>query len=100
MYSGTHALTRQWTRLHTYGGKLVENVCQSLSRDILAENMRHVEDAGYTIVLTVHDEVVTQMPPEGTVSALVDLLARQPAWAKGFPLAAAGFETERYRKED
>jgi DNA polymerase len=100
-YFGTDALTKQWTRLHTYGGKLVENACQSLSRDILGHGMVAAEAAGYEIVLTVHDELVTEArdTPAFNAEHLSTLLAATPPWAAGFPLAAAGFEARRYRKD-
>lgn len=99
-YYGVDSLTKQWTRQFIYGGKFVENACQSLSRDILIANMLRVEDAGYKIVLSVHDEVVTECPDadEFNDKKLSEILAHQPDWAKGFPLAAAGFEAYRYRK--
>ena len=92
----------KWTRLYTYGGKLVENMCQSIARDVLAHNMLHIEEAGYPIVLTVHDEVVCDVPitRSPSVEELSALLSAKPPWAKGLPLAASGFEALRYKKDD
>lgn len=55
---------------------------------------------GFEIVLTIHDEVICEAPdePEFSASKLSELLATVPPWAEGLPLAAAGFETYRYRK--
>lgn len=80
---------------------IVHNCCQSLAGDILKANMFAIEAAGYNIVLSVHDEVVTEAPdsPEFNAKHLSSLLATVPSWAEGMPLAAAGFETYRYRKE-
>ena len=99
-YTGVHQYTRQWTRLKTYGGKLAENVTQAAARDVLAGSMPDVEAAGYQIVLTVHDELVTETPnsPEFTADALAEIMSRSPEWAPDIPLAAAGFEAYRYRK--
>lgn len=57
--------------------------------------------AGYEIVLTVHDEVVTYAPdsPEYSAEDLGARLARVPDWAPGLPLAASGYEAQRYRKD-
>ena len=101
-HMGLNGLTRQWERQSTYGGKLVENACQSLSRDILAQNMPACEEAGFEILLTVHDETVTEAPIDDAYSAnrLAALMATRPAWADGFPLAAAGFVASRYKKDD
>ena len=100
-YMGMNQYTRKWERLSTYGGKLLENATQSLSRDILAHGMINAENAGYEIVLTVHDELLTETPDtdEFSEAALSKILATNPKWASGLPLAAAGFECSRYRKE-
>ena len=100
-YAGINQYTRKWERLRTYGGKLAENVTQAASRDVLAAAMPLVEAAGYEIVLTVHDEIVTEAPDDPAFSP-ADLsahLATNPPWARGLPLAAAGFEGPRYRKD-
>lgn len=100
-YMGMNQYTRKWERLHTYGGKFLENACQSVSRDVMAHGMQPAEDTGYAIVLTVHDELITETPDtdEYSVKGLSDILATNPPWAEGLPLAADGFETYRYRKE-
>ena len=100
-YMGQNQYTRQWCRLKTYGGKLFENVCQSFARDILFDAMPLIEEAGFEIVLHVHDEVVCEAPDseEYSVDRLSSILATAPEYAAGMPIAAAGFETYRYRKE-
>lgn len=100
-YMGVNQYTRQWSRINTYGGKLVENVTQAAARDVLAANMPDIDRRGYGIVLTVHDEIITETPDSDdfAVSHLSDLMSTVPAWAKGLPLAAAGFEGYRYRKD-
>lgn len=100
-YMRVNPLTKQWERSASYGGVFVENACQSLSRDILCEGMLRAEDRNYEIILTVHDELVTETPDtaEFNAPALSSLLATVPDFAEGFPLAAAGFEAARYRKD-
>lgn len=100
-YMGVNQYSRQWQRLKTYGGKLFENICQAVARDVMAWNMPAIEAAGYQIVLTVHDEVVTEAPdsPEFNADHLGQLLAATPPWGAGMPLAAGGFEDYRYRKD-
>lgn len=100
-YFGVNQYTRQWGRIKTYGGKLVENATQAFARDVLAYNMPAIERAGYEIVLSVHDELLTETPDREEFNAdeLGQMMATAPAWAKGIPLAAAGFETTRYRKD-
>lgn len=100
-YMGMNQYTRKWSRIKSYGGKLVENVTQAASRDVMTHNMPCIEEAGYEIVMTVHDEVPTEAPDATEFSAehLAGLMSVNPPWAEGLPLAAAGFEAYRYRKD-
>lgn len=100
-YMGVNQYSRKWSRIKSYGGKLVENVTQAAARDVLAASMPHVEAAGYEIVLTVHDEIITEAPdlPEYNAEHLAQLMSTNPPWADGLPLSAAGFEAPRYRKD-
>lgn len=99
-YQGENQLTRQWTTLYTHGGKACENIVQALCRDLLAYAMIKVEDGGYPIVLSVHDELVCETPdtPEYNVAELERLMCELPEWAEGFPLVAEGQELKRYAK--
>jgi DNA polymerase bacteriophage-type len=100
-YMGVNQYSRKWCRLQTYGGKIFENICQAVARDVMAHNMPAIEAAGYAIVLTVHDEVICETPDsdEFNEDHLSGLLAKNPPWSIGMPLAAAGFQTARYRKD-
>ncbi len=103
-YSGYSSYTHQWERLTTYGGSLTENIVQAVARDLLADAMLRVEDNGYEVVLTVHDEIVAEIQGDsvpGGSGAFDDFLAivqAPPAWAAGLPIAAEGWEGARYRK--
>ncbi len=100
-YMGNCQYSRKWKRLYTYGGKFAENITQAFSRDVLAYNMPEIESENYEIVLTVHDEVITEAPdlPRFNHEKLSQLLAANPEWAIDLPLAAAGFESYRYKKD-
>lgn len=99
-YEGANQFSRKWCRMKTYGGKLVENVVQAFARDVFYNAKFPAEAAGYKLVLEVHDEFITEVPDteEHNVDGLSRILATNPPWAEGMPLAAAGFETYRYRK--
>lgn len=99
-YMGINQYSRKWERLRTYSGKLAENVCQASSRDVLAYRMPDIEKAGYEIVLTVHDEIISEAPDtdDYTHEHLAELMSAGCDWTEGLPLAAAGFEAYRYRK--
>lgn len=100
-FMGVNQYNRKWERIRTYGGKLVENLTQAFARDVLSSSMIPAEEAGYEIILTVHDEIVTEAPdsPEFNPEHLSAIMATVPAYAPGLPLAAAGFEAMRYGKE-
>lgn len=100
-YMGLNTYSRKWERINTYGGKIVENITQAVARDVMAWAMPNIEDTGFRIVLTVHDEIITEAPdtPEYSHDYLSKILSTPPLWADGLPLAAAGFEAYRYKKD-
>ena len=100
-YMGVNQYTRKWARLSTYGGKLAENWTQAVARDVFFSGMRRAVQAGYAIVLRVHDELVAEVPKGSglTWEGLAVCMGTNPGWAAGLPLAAAGFDADRYRKD-
>lgn len=91
----------RFTVLTDYGPVIVHNCCQTLARDVLMPALQTAEKRGYLPVLSVHDEAICEAPDtdEFDAQGLIDILATNPAWATGLPLAAAGFETARYKKD-
>lgn len=84
-------------RQDTYGGKLTENATQAVARDYLGEGLVRLHDAGYSVVGHVHDEVIVERTTD--LEGIKALMVKTPHWAKGLPMDAAGFITERYRKD-
>lgn len=96
---GWNQKIKKWVNESTYGGKLTENVVQAISRDIMAAAMKRVEAKGYEVVLTVHDELLTEnFADKGDVKEFEELMATPPEWAKGFPIQVKGWEGKRYKK--
>lgn len=90
----------KWARQETYSGRLVENATQAIARDILAEAMARIEDEGLNIVAHVHDEVIIEAPKgKYTVEEICRLMAANPDWCDGLPLAAAGYKGDYYFKD-
>ena len=90
---------KKWSRIETYGPKLVENIVQGTARDLLAEAMLRVEKKGYPIVMHCHDEIIAEVPEgTGSVDEMCEIMAVQPKWAEGLPLRADGFECRFYKK--
>lgn len=103
-YWGMHPKIKQWMNLSTYGGKLTENVVQGIARDLMAGGMLAVEDAGYEVLLTVHDEVLAEMVPAPDCTPGVQLnhferlMCKLPPWAAGLPVKTEGWVGQRYHK--
>lgn len=99
-YEGNDQKTKQWVRLSSYGGKLVENITQAFARDCLAEAMKRIAAAGYQQLMTIHDEIVIEAQHGVGSLADVEALMGQPIdWAPDLPLRGDGFETDYYMKE-
>ena len=80
-----------------YGGLWTENVVSAIARDVLAEAMQRVETAGYAIALTVHDEIVAEVPIGfGCAEQFTDLMTHKPVWALDLPIAASAWSGQRY----
>jgi DNA polymerase len=99
-FMGRDMYTKQWKRLGTHGGTLVENYDQASSRDLLAESMLRVDQTEpFKLLLSIHDEVIAEAP-EGTatVKEFEALMSEVPKWAPGMPIAAEGWVGPRLRK--
>lgn len=98
-YMGMNS-SKKWSRISTFGGKLVENIVQAVARDCLAESILKLEKKGYEINFHVHDEVVINAPMhKGSLKEVTDIMGEEIHWAKGLPLKAEGYETTFYKKD-
>lgn len=98
-YMGVDSANK-WSRIATYGPKLVENCTQAIARDILCEAMRRMDSKGLQIVAHVHDEVIIEAPKGAyTVEDICNLMNERPDWGKDIPLASAGYTGEHYFKD-
>lgn len=89
----------QWGYVTTYGGMLTENSIQAISRDLMVEAMIRVEAAGYPVILTVHDEIISEtLKDKGDQKEFENLMRQVPAWAEGCPIDVEGWCGTRYRK--
>nr|WP_319776909.1 DNA polymerase [uncultured Sphaerochaeta sp.] len=95
-YEGVGA-TKKWERIETYGPKVVENIVQAISRDILCYSMQQLKDQ--RICMHIHDEIVIEAPDEVELKAIEASMAASPSWAEGLLLNADGFETKFYKKD-
>jgi DNA polymerase len=94
---GVNGITKQWQEEHTYGGRLVENITQAVARDIMAEAMLRLDANGFQILLSVHDELLTEKK-NGQLEQFKNLMEHLPEWANGLPIKTDVWTGERYRK--
>lgn len=89
--------TKHWNRLESYGAKIVENIVQATSRDLLCHAMKNLRD--YRIVAHIHDEVVIEAAMDTPVQEICDIMGRAPSWMPGLNLRADGYECSFYMKD-
>lgn len=89
-----------WIRMPTWGGRLVENIVQAVSNDILRFASVNLERAGYPIVLHIYDEIVSEvLKGLGSILQFEKIMATMPPWAQGWPIFVdGGWEDVFYRK--
>ena len=76
-------------------------ITQATARDLLAEAMWRLEQAGYDIVAHVHDEVILEVPKGSTtVDAVCGIMNQNPSWAERLPLSSAGYVGEKFYFKD
>ena len=87
-------------RKGTYGGDAFQGEVQGGAADYMLEGMLAAENAGFPPVMSVHDEVVTEIPftKKNRVKDLEKILCVKPSWAKGLPVRAEGWQGKRFTK--
>lgn len=98
-YYAVDSKTKRWMIERTYGGKITENITQAIARDLLAAAMLRLEQKGYPVIFSVHDEIVCETF-EGAKSEdeFEMLLCALPKWAEGCPVKAEVWAGKRYKK--
>jgi DNA polymerase len=98
-YEGTNQTTKKWEKVRTYGGKLTENIVQSIARDILGVIILKAYERGYDIVFHIHDEIVVEAHEGQTLQAIEAMFSEPIHWCPGLPLKGAGYTTPYYLKD-
>ncbi len=88
---------KHWNRIETFGGKLVENLVQAISRDILCYAIRSLSHC--RIVAHVHDELIIETGTDVSVETICEQMGRTPPWLPGLELRADGYECRFYQKQ-
>jgi DNA polymerase len=80
-----------------YAGRICENVCQALSRDILAHALVQLENAGLPVIAHSHDEALAETTPD-RADEFKRIMETPPPWARKWRLQIETFQSERYLK--
>lgn len=100
VFSDRNSAGTGWIDRDTYGGKIVENIVQATARDCLGYSMKLLDDAGYKIVMHVHDEVIIEIDEDAEdLNEICKIMGQEIPWAKGLPLNADGYECSYYQKD-
>jgi len=100
-FMGMDSMTHQWCEQSLYGGLQCNNIVQGTAADLLVEAMFRVEAAGYPVILTVHDEIVTEVPEHRTDlndSHFAQLMAEHSSTFDGLPISVGAWQDKRYVK--
>ena len=84
-----------------YGGFLCENLVQAVARDVLTDALLRVKDAGFRPLLTVHDEIVIEVPAASSEEASKEIrriMTINPDWMPDVPLDVGMEVATEYRK--
>jgi DNA polymerase len=95
---GIDSKTKSWVRRTTYGGSLVESICQAMAGCLLQAICERSEKAGYPVVFTVHDEIVAEVPQHYPLEPFHQLVKVRPSWCSDLPIECESHETVRYGK--
>jgi len=88
-------------RMHVYGGLLAENWTQATARDVLASAWLRCACAGFVPVLSVHDELVFELPEataDQDLAQIIGIMETPVPWAPHLPLKVEGKLMPYYAK--
>ena len=87
-------------KLDLYGGAQCAHVVSGTARDLLVEAMFAVEDEGYELVLTVHDELLAEVGHNfGSAAHFESIIQKKrPAWIGDMPMVSKAWEDVLYVK--
>ena len=98
-YAGNEA-TKWCDHLHTYSGKLVENIVQSIARDCLTESIRKLYQNHFKIIFHVHDEIICEVDSEADNDKQSMIMTQNAGiWDEGLYHPAPGYVCKYYQKD-
>jgi hypothetical protein len=89
-----------WKKM--WGSKLVQNICEGVSRVIVSQAMVRITRMGYRVLNWPYDELLVPIPKDGQeqwhVERCVAEMKREVPWLPGLPLDCEVHIGERYSK--
>ena len=85
-----------------WGSKLVQNICEAVSRVIVSQAMNRITAMGYRVLNWPYDELLLLIPADGREQEHLERcrqeMIKPVAWLPGLPLDAEASLGERYSK--
>jgi hypothetical protein len=89
-----------WKKM--WGSKLVQNICEGVSRVIVSQAMIRITRMGYRVLNWPYDELLVLIPKDGREEWHVERckaeMVREVGWLPGLPLDCEAHLGERYSK--
>lgn len=82
----------------TWGGTILQNMCECAGRELMADGMIRLEAAEFPVLLTIHDELITGIGHKDCHQEVQACILARNKWCKSFPLEIEGQILNRYRK--
>lgn len=100
-YGGISAEICQGGRMQRrafWGGSICENLVQACARDVFADRVLQIEELGYEVINTVHDEVVIEADEDIDISPIKRIMSTTPEWIDGLPIVSDVKKSKVYAK--
>lgn len=91
-------------RVRLWGSAIAENITQALARDVFRDGVLRLTDAGFRVILRVHDEAVIEIEEETeekmrlAAAEVKRIMSTAPDWIPNLPLGAGGEISDVYKK--
>lgn len=90
---------KKWESIGTYGGSLVESVCQATARDLTVNGIKNMEKNNFKYLFQCHDEIICEkIKGVSSLEEYIELMVAKPLWAESLPIKSSGWVGERYKK--
>lgn len=88
-------------RSKVYGPLIVENLCQTVARDVFMHCVHKIVQNGHDVMLRIHDEVLVECDEKDAEAVRADVLKimhTPPPWMPTLPVASSAIISKCYTK--